>query len=170
MPSWFNDKTFRYLTSAPGGFKGFAQSAQVGHALGFKGGLPFVLIGGALAMASAPRGQAISKGVAAGTGFGISSMAGAFIGGALTGGNPIGAAVGALAFQLLGGEQIDRAIAGVIQPMVDFGTNMRRHRFGGDYRDTQVALSMRQAAAREMSRSLMNARQWLGAEASFMAQ
>jgi hypothetical protein len=42
--------------------------------------------------------------------------------------------------------------------------------FGGDYRDTQTAVTMRQAAAREMSRSLVNARQWLGQEGAFMAQ
>jgi hypothetical protein len=39
---------------------------------------------------------------------------------------------------------------------------------GGDYQDTQVAWTMRQRAAQEMSGSLLNARQYLGKEAALM--
>lgn len=150
------------------GFAGMAKGAQAGYSLGFKGGAPFVILGGAYAAVTAPRGHAISAGVSKGIGFGIASLLGGIIGGAM-GGGP-GAYAGAMAMQFLGGEAIDKAIAGTIQPLVDFGSNMRRARFGGDYRDTQTAVTMRQVAAREMSRSLVNARQWLGQEGSFMHQ
>jgi len=150
------------------GFRGFAHGTNIGWKMGFKGGSLFVIGGAAYAAATAPRGQAISKSVSAGIGFGITSLIGGAIGGAL-GGVP-GAYIGSLAAQYLGADTIDKAIAGVIQPMVDFGSNMRKARFGGDYRDTQTAVTMRQAAAREMSRSLVNARQWLGQEGAFMHQ
>jgi hypothetical protein len=151
-----------------GGFRGAAKGAGIGYEMGFKGGSLFVIGGAAYGMATAPRGQAISQGASYGVGFGVSSLIGGIIGGAL-GGVP-GAYVGSLAAQFIGGETIDKAIAGVVQPAVDFGTNMRRARFGGDYRDTQTAYTMRSVAAREMSRSLMNARQFLGQESAFMHQ
>ena len=42
---------------------------------------------------------------------------------------------------------------------------LRHFNAGGDYEDTQVAFTMRQRAAQEMSTSLLNARAWLGKEA-----
>lgn len=147
---------------------GVMQGAGIGYRVGMKGNLPFALLGAGYAMATAPRGQAISKGVAAGTSFGLTSLAAGIIGSVL--GGPIGGYAAAIAAPILLGETVDKAVAGVIQPMVDFGSNMRRARFGGDYRDTQTAITMRQVAARDMSRSLMNARQWLGQEGAFMHQ
>lgn len=152
----------------PRGFKGFAQGLKTGHKWGFQGSAPFVIGTAAYAAFTAPRGQAISKGIGGGLGFGVSSYVGGAIGGAIAG--PPGAFVGAMVMQFLGSESLEKAVAGTIQPMVDFGANMRRHSFGGDYRDTQTASTMRQVAAREMSRSLMNARQWLGQESAFMHQ
>lgn len=156
------------MNQSQGGFKGFGRGTKIGYKLGFKGGSPFVIGGIAYGMATAERGKAISTGIATGTGFGVSSLIGGAIGG-MFGGVP-GAYIGSLAAQFLVGEHVDKAIAGVIQPMVDFGTEMRKMRFGGDYRDTQTAYTMRGVAAREMSRSLMNARQWLGQEGAFMHQ
>ena len=163
-------KTAKYLFSSPGGFAGFKQSISIAHAWGFKGGAPFIILGGAYAAMHAPAGHAISQGIGTGVGFGITSLIAGTTAGILTGGNPIAVAAASVIAQALGGEKVDKAIAGVIQPIVDFGSEMRRQRFGGDYRDTQMAVTMRQAAAREMSRSLMNARQWLGQESAFLAQ
>jgi len=100
--------------------------------------------------------------------FGVTSLIGGVIGGAL-GGAP-GAYIGSFAGQILGESTAAKIIAGAIQPIVDFGTEMKKQRFGGDYRDTQIAYTMRGSAARELSRSLMNARQWLGQEGAFLHQ
>lgn len=153
---------------APKAGTGALQGAKIGYSVGLKGNLPFALLGAGYYAATAPRGQAISKGVAAGTSFGATSVLGGVVGGML--GGPIGAWAGAIVAPILFGDVIDKAVGGTIQSAVDFGTNQRRMRFGGDYRDTNTAMTMRQAASREMSRSLMNARQWLGQEGAFMAQ
>lgn len=55
-----------------------------------------------------------------------------------------------------------------MQAVADFGRNSPRLSTGGNYRDTQAALTMRQAAASEMSRSLLNARAYLGKEAAYL--
>lgn len=153
---------------APRAGTGFLQGSKIGYKVGLKGNLPFAILGGAMAAAAAPRGEAISRGVAGATSWGATAVIGGVVGTML--GGPIGGYVGSVAASLLFGETIDKAVAGTIQPLVDFGSRQRRMRFGGDYRDTQTAMTMRQAAAREMSGSLMNARQWLGQEGAFMHQ
>jgi hypothetical protein len=55
-----------------------------------------------------------------------------------------------------------------LQALHDFGRNSSRLNTGGNYRDTQVACTMRQAAVQEMSHSLLNARQYLGREAAYL--
>lgn len=147
---------------------GFVQGGKIGYNLGIKGGLPFILLGGTAAAVMAPRGHKLSQGLAGTVGFGATTVVSSIIGTML--GGPIGGYAAGLILPMLVGDTVDKAIAGVVQPLVDFGSNMRRARFGGDYRDTQIAMTMRQVGAREMSRSLMNARQWLGFEAAFLHQ
>ena len=145
-----------------------ARGLGIGYEMGFKGGSLFVIGGAAYGVATAARGHAISEGIGQGISFGVTSLLGGAIGGAV--GGPIGAYVGSFAAQILGESTAAKVIAGAIQPIVDFGSEMNKMRFGGDYRDTQTAYTQRQVAAREMSRSLMNARQWLGQEGAFMHQ
>jgi hypothetical protein len=147
---------------------GFIQGGRIGYDIGMRGGLPFAIAAGAYGAISAPRGHAISKGVSATVVPGMLSLAGGIVGTMLAG--PIGGYVGAFAGMMLAGEASEKAMSSGLQSMVDFGSNMRRVQFGGDYRDTQMALTMRQVASREMSRSLVNARQWLGQEGAFMHQ
>ena len=63
---------------------------------------------------------------------------------------------------------IKNAVGKPIQALHDLGRNAHRLHTGGDYKDTQVAYTMRQAAAQEMSSSLLNARSYLGREAAFL--
>lgn len=178
MPSFF-DK-FKGSSRPPGFFNpeigffkpragtGVLQGAKIGYSVGLKGNLPFALLGGAYAAATAPRGQAISKGAGAGVGWGFTALAAGTLG-TLVGGPAAGWVASVIAPMLLG-DSVDKAVANMVQPVVDFGANQRKMRFGGDYRDTQVAYTMRSVAAREMSTSLMNARQWLGQEGAFLHQ
>jgi hypothetical protein len=53
---------------------------------------------------------------------------------------------------------------------VEFGRSMRRLHTGGDFQDSEAALTMRRRAAAELSTSLLNARQYLGKEAVLMHQ
>ncbi len=163
--SFFSKETFKSLQLKG---TGFTQGVKIGYDLGFRGGLPFAIGGAAISAMSAPTGHALSKSIAAGTSSSVLAMAGAIAGTML--GGPIGGYVGSFAAMLLGGEATDKAVSNGIQSLVDFGSNMRKVRFGGDYRDTQMALTMRQVAAREMSRSLVNARQYLGLEGAFLHQ
>lgn len=164
-PTFFNPRTGFFRPKAG---TGLIQGAKIGYSVGLKGNLPFAVLGGAYAAATAPRGQAISRGAAAGVSWGATAAIAGTIGTMV--GGPAAGWVASVVAPMLIGDTVDKAIAGVIQPMVDFGSNMRKMRFGGDYRDTQTAHTMRQVAAREMSTSLMNARQWLGQEGAFMHQ
>lgn len=127
----------------------------LGYALG--GG---VLLG-AVAAAMAPRGKFVAS---------ASGAAGATVGGVL------GAAAGGLLFGLPG-ELIGGALGGaagerleaVVQPFAEFGRNQARLNFG-TYKDSQAAFTMRQVAAREISQSVLNARQYLGKEALLLHQ
>src|SRR5208337_410423 len=131
-----------------------------------KGSFPFALGFGVQSAFMAPRHQKVSAGLATGLSIGVTT--GLSIGvSALTGLPPM---LTDLALQALVQPTMDKLFQGTIQPLVDFGTNQRRVNFGGDYRDTVTAHTMRQVAAREMSASLMNARQWLGQEGAFMHQ
>lgn len=131
-----------------------------------KGSFPFALGFGVQSAIMAPRHQKLSSGLATGLSIGVTTALSVGVS-ALTGLPPM---LTDLALQAMVQPTMDRMFQGAIQPLVDFGTNQRRVNFGGDYRDTATAHTMRQVAAREMSASLMNARQWLGQEAAFMAQ
>jgi hypothetical protein len=164
-PSFFNPRTGFFRAKAG---TGFIQGAKIGYSTGLKGNLPFAILGGAYAAATAPKGQAVSRGLASGVGWGgtaaIAGILGTMVGG------PAAGWVASVVAPMVLGDSVDKAIVGMVQPLVDFGSNMRKMRFGGDYRDTQTAYTMRAVAAREMSTSLMNARQWLGQEGAFMHQ
>ena len=86
------------------------------------------------------------------------------------GGAAIGAAVlggpGALAGGLLLGPRIGREIGGFLNSGNRFLQRRRSLEMGGGYYDFSAARTMRQAAVREMSGSLLNARQYLGQEAA----
>ncbi len=131
-----------------------------------KGSFPFALGFGVMSAVQAPRHHKVSAGLATGLSIGVTTALSIGVS-ALTGLPPM---VTDLALQSLIQPAMDKAMANTIQPLVDFGTNQRRVNFGGDYKDNSTAHTMRQVAAREMSASLMNARQWLGQEAAFMAQ
>lgn len=150
----------------PRGFSGFARGAVKGYNAGFKGNLPFFIAFGSYAAATAPRGQKVSKVAGSGVGFGVTAVIAGAIGGAFG----IPPTISAMVAGFLLGDKLDNAISSGVQSFVDFGSKQRKMNMGGDYRDTQVAYTMRQVAAREMGTSLMNARQWLGGEAAFLHQ
>jgi hypothetical protein len=150
----------------PTGFRGFYEGSVKGYGVAVRGNLPFVLAYGTYAAIQAPTGHKISALAGGGIGFSAAGLAAGAIGG-IFGIPPM---ISATIAGVLLGDKIDRAITNVVQGAVDFGSRQRRMNFGGDYRDTQVAYTMRQTAAREMGGSLMNARQWLGQESAFMHQ
>jgi hypothetical protein len=166
----YYDKARTYVREAfkptPPGFRGFAKGVETGYNIGFKGNLPFFLAFGTYAAIKAPTGHKISAFASGGIGFGITAVIGGALGGMVGIPPPIAATIAGVLFQ----DAVDSNISKIVQGAVDFGSKQRRMNFGGDYRDTQVAYTMRQVAAREMGGSLMNARQWLGAEASFLHQ
>lgn len=63
---------------------------------------------------------------------------------------------------------IKKTLGAGMQAVADFGRNSPRINTGGNYQDTQAAFTMRQLAASEMSRSLLNARSYLGREAAYL--
>jgi len=148
------------------GFKGFAHGLEGGFGVGFIGGMAPYIATATYGIITAKRGHKLAAVTSGGIGWGITAT----LGGAIAGAFGIPPSIGAVAAGMVFGNSIDEGIKTSVQAAVDFGSNMRRSSFGGDYRDTQVAVTMRQAAAREMSGSLMNARQWLGSEASFLHQ
>jgi hypothetical protein len=91
-------------------------------------------------------------------------MLGALIGGAIAG--PVGATVG----MFVGTTALEGVIAKPIQFLHDYATMTRHLGMGGWYEDTYPAYTMRQRAVREMSASLLNARQYLGREALLLHQ
>lgn len=137
-----------------------------GYNLGIRGGGIFAAGFAGYAFATAPRGKAVAKGTASLLGASTASMIAGLAGGLIAG--PVGGMVGALAGQFLMVSPLERMIEKPVQAFVDLGYHARHVNFGGDYRDTDQAITMRQAAAREMSGSLLNARRWMGSEALFM--
>jgi hypothetical protein len=147
-------QAYREGTSITGALaKNARKSLSASYHFGLKGQALFMLPMAALAVGSAPRGHKIA---AAGTTIGeaIGTAAGALIGGL-----PGAIVGGMLGNQMPGGE-----ITSGIQWFHDLARDHRRINLGQGYQDTQVAYTMRQAAVRELSGSLMNARQYLGQE------
>lgn len=126
----------------------------------FSGSVLFGLPLAAAAMTTAGRGKALSTGASTwGSGI-LSAIPGAFFGGL----------PGALATSFLLQEPIAKAIAAPLQKIHDFGkwsASTTSHR-NGYWQDSEAGYTMRQRAARELSGSLLNARQVLGKEAAFL--
>ena len=139
------------------------RGAKIGWEYGFGQGMVgwgLGLAAGAFAAAMAPKGRKVSTFAGSTMGW----MLGTFVGGLV--GGPIGATVG----MFVGAESFETLISGPIQYWHDFARHVRHVGMGGDYIDTMPAYTMRQRAALEMSRSLANARQYLGREAAFLHQ
>ena len=78
--------------------------------------------------------------------------------------------VGGMIGGVVGDMAIKSAVGKGLQAFMEFGHRSAQLETGGDYQDTEVAFTMRQRAAQEMSRSLLNARQYLGREAVLLHQ
>jgi hypothetical protein len=112
----------------------------------------------AFAFASSDRGEKVSSGVGAGAASIIPAAFGAFVGGL----------PGAVVGSYLGSDLTDRLVKGGLQFIHDLPQRVARLEMGGNYQDSQMALTMRQRASQEMSTSLLNARQYLGSEGRLM--
>lgn len=141
-----------------GGFMGAAQ-------WGARTGLEEDYVGGAVYGASKEFGANF-----------LGAIPGAFIGGFVGSfGGPIGATIGAMAGGIagyLGGsslaDPVARNLGFAARAITRDLRTTDRIQFGGDFRDTRAAYTMRQSAVMEMSASMLNARQYLGNEAAFL--
>jgi hypothetical protein len=133
----------------------------------------------ALSAATAPRHHMVARGAGAAAGvlggyagYSAGAALGAAVGSVIAPG--IGTAVGGFLGGIAGGAVGDLAVRDPVehgvQTFANFAGRMARLEMGGNYLDTQAALTMRQVAVREMSGSLLNARQWLGKESLLMHQ
>lgn len=132
-----------------------------------------------LSAATAPRGHMVSRGTAAVAGvlggyagYAAGSGLGAMIGSMIMPG--IGTATGGFIGGIIGGTIGDVIVRDpteiAMQRFAGLSRNMRHLEMGGTYLDTQAAMTMRQVAVRELSGSLLNARQYLGKEAILFHQ
>ena len=119
--------------------------------------LPLAIADVAFQAGRARRGTVLSTTLGATVG-----NAATFAGAVLSG--PVGIAASLLGYQA--SFPVQRAV----QTVIDAGSDLRHLNFGGNYRDTQTAYTMRQKAAQELSGSLVNARMYLGQEALLMHQ
>lgn len=123
-------------------------------------GLAIGGIFGIMSAFDAPRGKAITHGFSTMTSVVLSDI----IGGAL--GGPGGAMLAQSTIQPI----LQAAIEKPLDAFAGLHQNVTRMKMGGDYEDTEVAYTMRQRAAQEMGRSLLNARRYLGSEAAMFHQ
>jgi hypothetical protein len=108
----------------------------------------------------------------AGTGQEVSTAAG-FLGGSLAAlpGALVAGGPGALISSMLFSEKIGHKVRSMTQGFADRYRKQTEFEFADPkYMDTQAALTMRQTAAKLLSTSLSNARQYLGKEAAFLHQ
>jgi hypothetical protein len=122
---------------------------------GLKGSLVFGLPIAAYRGMSAPRGKAIGNAMGGFAGSILGPTLGAFLGG------PVGSFIGAALLS----EPIERLVSGTVNRFATIAKDNNSLHAGGNYKDTQIAYTMRQRAAQDMSTSLLNARQYLGHEA-----
>lgn len=156
----------RELLNKGKGFGGavFGRPAK-GFSIGldhFKGALPFIPLQAFGEAAFAPKGHKMSGligGAAKGVGFAVGDFLGSWLAGP----------VGGLALGLVG-DHLGGYVEQGVQMLHDFNRNVKHINMGGNYKDTEVAYTMRQRAAQEMGSSIMNARQWLGKESIYMHQ
>lgn len=104
----------------------------------------------------------------------LSSMAGAIVGnissvalGIATGGTSIPLTMVA---NIAGDFATRGPTARFVQSILDLPSQLMGIHMGGNYKDTEIAQTMRQKAAQEMQGSLLNARQYLGKEALLLHQ
>jgi hypothetical protein len=107
--------------------------------------------------------------VAAAVGYTTGAAAGSIIGSFIL--PIIGTEVGAIVGGGIGSLVSDRKARTAIQKLYNFAEVSRpRVRFGGNFKDSQPAYTMRQKAEQELGASLLNARRYLGREAQLMHQ
>ena len=154
---------FRASTYAPGTL---TAGALMGHPIGgLASGYKFGIVGSqwaslpisAYRAATAPRGKIIGN--TAG-GF-MGSTFGAVVGGLV--GGPLGSIAGAAILS----KPIEDVTSKGINKFSSIARSSASLRAGGNYKDTQVAYTMRSRAAQELNGSLLNARVYLGNEAQF---
>lgn len=139
------------------GFAGFYVGDHAGRTAGQIAG-KYLLgdLGASLAPAASSLpwiGESLSGVLAEGLGIGLGGPIGALV----------GVTVGSLVGDKIGRGGTQRFYKSVLDtvPLV---------RFGGDFKDSQPAYTMRQKAEQELSGSLLNARRYLGREAQLMHQ
>lgn len=133
-----------------------------GWGLSYSGSLtsfPWLIPMIAVGAATAPRGQKIGSAV----GMGASAL-GTLVGGML------GGPLGAMAATFFLDPVVQAGVAKGINRFAKFGHDMGALEMGGSVSDTPGLYTMRQRAAYEMGRGLLNARQYLGKEALLMHQ
>lgn len=131
------------------GTKGFVKSHPKGLGIAFFG------LDLAVTMGTAKKGEFIED--TAGSVGGTAVAIGATTIGAAIGG-PIGGIIGGFIGDPIG-RMGAKSVVGKLLHEYRAGPN-----FGGKYKDTEGAMTMRQQAAREMGSSLLNARRYLGSE------
>ena len=176
------DRTFREASA------GFLKGAAIPLELAI--GAAFVVAGGITGAAEWGAPTGLGEDYVGGAVYGATKAAGSALGmsvGAFVGGTigtlipvpVIGTAFGSIAGSIVGtivGDSIGGKVFG--GPAKEFGMAARavvrtsravdRIQFGGSFVDSRAAFTMRQAAVQEMSSSMLNARQYLGNEASFL--
>ncbi len=139
---------------------GLAKGAKLGWEWGFKGAPAMALPFAAFSAASAERGHKAAAGIGA-----MTPWLGTAIGGFLAG------APGAILGGILIDGKLQEMVTDGVQLMIDTGQQLKAVEMGKDNAQlvqTQAAYTMRQRAARDLSGSLLNARQYLGKEAALL--
>lgn len=138
----------------------FHKGLKTGIDFGIKGSLMFGIPMAAISSATADRGHKLSSGLGS-----MTPMLGSLVGGVM-GGTP-GAILGGLLFDT----KIQDMVTEGVQMIREVPEQMERLEMGSDnaqFVNTNEAHTMRQVAARQMSGSLLNARQYLGKEAALL--
>ena len=128
----------------------------------------------AISTGTARRGNAIGAGVSAAaaqtagmSGFWVGRAIGAWIGTAVMPGvgTWVGGVIGGGVTGLVGDKKARVATQRLVNAIA---ITRPRVRFGGNFKDSQPAFTMRQKAEQELGGSLLNARRYLGREAQLM--
>jgi hypothetical protein len=148
---------FSVGASKQGLLKRAGGALHTGYEMSFKGNMIFAAPMAALSFGMAGRGQKVEA--AAGS---AAAGIGSFIGGAVFG------LPGALAGGFLADEFFSSRVGKAVGRLKDVARNQHHVNFSSGFEDSENAFTMRQRAVQEMSGSLMNARQYIGNEGSFM--
>jgi hypothetical protein len=134
-----------------------------------KGMLALAAADVAISAGTAPKGHMISSTVSSLAGQ-TGGLLGAVIGQELIPIPVVGAIIGATVGGVLGDMALRSPTEHAVHAFTTLAKSVSHLEMGGDYEDTQLNLTMRQVAVKEMSRSVLNARAYLGKEAAFMHQ